>query len=437
MPRYPTAYPPEFRRQMVDLVRSGRTPEEVAREFEPTAQSISTWVKQVERDAVKRPIWLRANWKSTSYPTPLVTSVEPGLRLMPVARVSGADARAFGAPGPYADIYASCWSRDAPPQIASGQRGTRVDSSPSASKASEPFWTQPLDAAFAELTSTAQGLAASEAAGRLATLGPNTDAPPRKTSLLAAIARRFLEPLILLLLFAAGVSAATADASSASIIAAIIIVSVALDAFQEGRAAKAADALKQSVALKADVRRDGQFLSLPTADVVPGDVFRVRAGDVVPADALVLEVSSFTANEAALTGEPYPVEKRPGPTASDSPAEATNALFRGSIAQTGEATALAVARRGARPLRRGRLRPGRGRRPIPLPARLARPRLRGRARRRRPIRRRADDQPVVWAATDRVPAMPMVVLPMARSPTMSSRWPRPSANRASITRPGD
>ena len=54
MPRYRTAYSPEFRRQMVDLVRSGRTPEELAREFEPTAQSISTWVKQAERDAGKR-----------------------------------------------------------------------------------------------------------------------------------------------------------------------------------------------------------------------------------------------------------------------------------------------------------------------------------------------------------------------------------------------
>src|ERR1700748_820128 len=54
MPRYRTAYPPEFRRQMVDLVRSGRTPEERAREFEPTAQSMSTWVKQTERDAGKR-----------------------------------------------------------------------------------------------------------------------------------------------------------------------------------------------------------------------------------------------------------------------------------------------------------------------------------------------------------------------------------------------
>ena len=54
MPRYRTAYPPEFRRQMVGLVRSGRTPEELAREFEPTAQSISTWVKQADRDAGKR-----------------------------------------------------------------------------------------------------------------------------------------------------------------------------------------------------------------------------------------------------------------------------------------------------------------------------------------------------------------------------------------------
>jgi hypothetical protein len=79
-------------------------------------------VKQAERDAVKRPIWLRANWKSTSYPTLLVTSVEPGLRLMPVARVSRADARAFGVPGPYGDIYASCWSRDAQ-QIASQGEG--------------------------------------------------------------------------------------------------------------------------------------------------------------------------------------------------------------------------------------------------------------------------------------------------------------------------
>lgn len=54
MPRFRSAYPPEFRRQLVELVRSGRTPEELSREFEPTAQSISTWVKKAERDADKR-----------------------------------------------------------------------------------------------------------------------------------------------------------------------------------------------------------------------------------------------------------------------------------------------------------------------------------------------------------------------------------------------
>jgi hypothetical protein len=157
--------------------------------------------------------------------------------------------------------------------------------------------------------------------------------------LLAAIGRRFLEPLILL---AAGVPATTGDATSASIIAAIIVVSVALDAVQEGRAegrryAQAIGGIEGGCQTRWPVPQ------LLTFDVVPGDVFRVRAGDVVPADAIVLEVSSFTANEAALTGEPYPMEKLPGPSGSDSPAEATNALFRGSIAQTGEATALAVA----------------------------------------------------------------------------------------------
>ncbi|MBB2167005.1 magnesium-translocating P-type ATPase [Gluconacetobacter aggeris] len=218
-----------------------------------------------------------------------------------------------------------------------------MDHPPRATKASVPFWTQPPDAIFAAVSSGAQGLTGSEAAARLASIGPNTDRPVRRLSPVIAIGQRFLEPLILLLLFAAGVSAGMGDVASACIIAAIIIGSIALDAIQEGRAARAAEALRQSVALSAEVRRDGKFVSIPTAGVVPGDVFRVRTGDVIPADALVLEVASFTANEAALTGEPYPVEKRPGPILSRSPADAANALFRGAIAQTGEATALAVA----------------------------------------------------------------------------------------------
>ena len=75
---------------------------------------------------------------------------------------------------------------------------------------------------------------------------------------------------------------------------------------------------------------------------MPGDVIRVRAGDIIPADALVLEATAFTASEAALTGEPYPVEKRPGTVTARNAGEASNALFRGAVAQTGEALALVV-----------------------------------------------------------------------------------------------
>jgi Mg2+-importing ATPase len=145
------------------------------------------------------------------------------------------------------------------------------------------FWSQPLDAAFKDQRSGPKGISAREAAARLSTYGANTDVQARHASLLAAVARRFLEPLVLVLLFAAAISAATGDAASAGIIVVIIAVSVALDTVQEGRAARAAEALKKSVALTAEVLRDGRFVTVPAAEVVPGDVFRVRTGDVVPA----------------------------------------------------------------------------------------------------------------------------------------------------------
>jgi Mg2+-importing ATPase len=201
----------------------------------------------------------------------------------------------------------------------------------------------PLAAALTAQGTTAGGLSAQDAALRLAKVGPNADAVAKPANAVGVLARRLIEPLILVLLFAAAVSAATGDAASAGIIVTIIVVSVGLDSFQEGRAARAAEALKQSVALTAEVKRDGKFLTLAAEAIVPGDVFRVRTGDVVPADAVVIEASSFTANEAALTGEPYPVEKRPGLVTSLAPAEATNALFRGAVALTGEVVALAVA----------------------------------------------------------------------------------------------
>ncbi len=132
------------------------------------------------------------------------------------------------------------------------------------------------------------------------------------------------------------------DTVGGSIIVAILTLSIGLDTIQEGQALKAAEVLRRSVALKAEVKRDGAFKEIDVDKVVPGDILRVRAGDIIPADALIIEATAFTAGEAALTGEPYPVEKRPGIVTATSPGDATNALFRGAVAQTGEAIALAV-----------------------------------------------------------------------------------------------
>jgi Mg2+-importing ATPase len=208
--------------------------------------------------------------------------------------------------------------------------------------AAELFWTRtPAEAAKA-LGCDATGLTSAEAARRLKQYGPNADAEARQAGLLSAVGRRLMEPLCLMLIAAAVVSGATGDAVSALIILTMLVVSVALDTLQEGRAKQAAAALRRSVALKAEVKRDGVFVAVDADALVPGDVFRVDAGDIVPADALVLEANACTINEAALTGEPYGVIKHPGVVTAQSPSEASNALFRGSVAQTGEAIALAI-----------------------------------------------------------------------------------------------
>jgi Mg2+-importing ATPase len=203
------------------------------------------------------------------------------------------------------------------------------------------FWTLPPEAICVTLHCGLEGLSSDNAQRRPVQYGPNSDAETESDSVLRAILRRLLEPLSLILLAAGIVSVATGDAIG-SIIVAILALSIGLDTVQEGHAVRAADILRRSVALKAEVKRDGAFHQIDVDCVVPGDILRVRAGDVIPADALILQSNACTAGEAALTGEPYPVEKRPGAIAAVTPGEASNALFRGAVAQTGEAIVLAV-----------------------------------------------------------------------------------------------
>ena len=205
-----------------------------------------------------------------------------------------------------------------------------------------PFWSQAVAETCTALRCGQGGLDSAEATLRLARFGPNSDARSRRISGFHAVMRRLLEPLSLILLIAAIVSAGTGDLVGGSIIAVILMLSIGLDTFQEGHAVRAAEILSQSVAVMAEVCRDDRYLQVPVDQVVPGDLIRVRAGDIIPADALIITSTAFAANEAALTGEPYPVEKRPGPSAGLAASEATGALFRGAVAQTGEAIALVV-----------------------------------------------------------------------------------------------
>jgi len=175
-----------------------------------------------------------------------------------------------------------------------------------------PFWTQTVDALHSTLATDGNGLSEDEAVARLVRFGPNADSPDPGRKPLRAIAKRLVEPLSLILLAAGLVSLATGDVIGGSIIVAILILSIGLDTVQEGHAVRAAELLRQSVALKARVRRDGAVVEVGVESLVPGDVIRVRAGDIVPADALILESMAFTANEAALTGEPFPVQKQAG-----------------------------------------------------------------------------------------------------------------------------
>ena len=207
-----------------------------------------------------------------------------------------------------------------------------------------PWWRHPLADNLSALGSTRDGLTTQQAGERLALYGANSfhDAPPAR--LLQQFLQRFLNPLVLLLLFAGTISAATGNAASAIIIAAMVILSVSLDFIQQHRAERTADSLKQSVALRASLLRDGAVREMDAHEIVPGDIVTLRAGQLIPADGRVLASRDFFVKQAALTGEPYPVEKTAaGLPASDALHEATNALFMGSSVVSGSATMLVCA----------------------------------------------------------------------------------------------
>jgi Mg2+-importing ATPase len=187
------------------------------------------------------------------------------------------------------------------------------------------------------------GLTTEQAKARQRFYGANLDRAPRRQLLPAAVVRRLVEPMSLVLLAAAVLSGLTGDRFSAGLILAILLLSIGLDTIQERQAMRAAELLRRSVAVRTRTRRDGTERMLEAEELTPGDVIRLGAGEIAPADALVLSSRGCLVDEASLTGEPYPVRKRAGPCAAVTPSDAYNALFRGAVLQSGEATALVTA----------------------------------------------------------------------------------------------
>ena len=203
------------------------------------------------------------------------------------------------------------------------------------------------------------GLTSTEAAARLKHSGPNRLQAPQQRAVVLQFLAHFKNPLVLVLLAASAVSALTGDVTGALIIGAIVILSVALDFIQSYRAGRAAERLALQVAVTTSALRDGKPTDIPVFDLVPGDVVMLSAGDLIPADAILLEANDFFVNQAQLTGEPYPLEKRVNRPDKKTAAptrehtwvlDATDAIFMGSsvvsgsararIGRTGSATAL-------------------------------------------------------------------------------------------------
>lgn len=199
-----------------------------------------------------------------------------------------------------------------------------------------------LDALYQQLHSLPSGLTAEEAHKRLSQYGPNEPTVVRHGATIQQLLVFLANPLVLILLVASIITAILGEVLNASIIILMILLSVALNFFQTFRSQRAVERLRAGVALTATVLRDGAWVELPRSALVPGDVIRLSAGDLVLADARLIETNALHVQQAALTGESMPVEKRARELDSvpSNAADAENLVFLGTSVVSGTATAL-------------------------------------------------------------------------------------------------
>ena len=170
----------------------------------------------------------------------------------------------------------------------------------------------PARKSAAEADTEGSGLTSQQAEQRLREFGPNAIETAERFKLLRAAVAFSSNPLVIILLIASLISGLLGETLNAALIALMVIISVALDFVQVYRSEQAAHQLRSLVAPTASVWRDGRLQEIQVAQIVPGDFLELRAGDLVPADAELRSANTLTVDEAALSGESYPVEKHTG-----------------------------------------------------------------------------------------------------------------------------
>jgi P-type Ca2+ transporter type 2C len=195
-----------------------------------------------------------------------------------------------------------------------------------------------------KLGSRISGLTPAEAKERLLRYGNNELQSGKKPSVLLVFGRQFLSPLIYVLLAAAIISLAIGHFVDAIVVLAVLMLNALIGFFQETQAERAMDALMEMAAPKAKVRRDGKTETIQARELMPGDIILLEAGDKIPADARLLEVSNLKVNESSLTGESMPVEKQAGVIEKEAAVvDRENMVYMGTIITSGRAVAVVAA----------------------------------------------------------------------------------------------
>jgi P-type Mg2+ transporter len=203
---------------------------------------------------------------------------------------------------------------------------------------------QPAEAVLGMMATQLTGLSEDEAATRLADVGPNVVADERKNSRLRLLGKACANPLVVLLLLLATVSFLTGDMRAGLVMLLMVVLGVTLRFVQEAKADTAAAKLKAMIRVTATVLREGAAREIPLSDLVPGDIVRLAAGDMIPADVRIVSCKDLFIIQSSLTGEAFPIEKFDSVDTLEgkTPLELKNICFLGTSVESGSATAAVV-----------------------------------------------------------------------------------------------